>query len=247
MWFPFLKNPITLLFITGIFFSSCSIGGDVTPPAKTSGKLTGSVTLYNERDSLVASDGMTISIEGTSLSTITGTDGKFAFSDLPFNTYNFIYSKTGYGTFKLFKFRYSVDSPFAVIPNQLLGESSGTTVTSLTTTVTTDSVLISYRVSPEPTSTQKASIRLFFSTDAAVSSTQYMGFSKISIFGHSPSHTGFTKTDFYDMGFTSGQTIYVRCYGDSYFSNTYGDPVSSIKIFPNVNTTTVGAESFVLP
>lgn len=56
-----------------------------------------------------------------------------------------------------------------------------------------------------------------------------------------------TQTELLSAGFTSGQQVYVRAYGDSFWDNAYDDPAISKRIFPNLNGTTVAATSFVVP
>ena len=50
-----------------------------------------------------------------------------------------------------------------------------------------------------------------------------------------------------DMGFVSGDTVYVKAYGDSFWSNEYVDADLNKKVFPNLNTTSADASFFIVP
>lgn len=242
-----MKKPVFLILFITVFFAACSIGGDLPAPVKASGKITGTVVLYGERDDTLPADGMIVSLDGTSFHAATDTNGRFAFDSIPFNTYNLTYTKAGYGTFKFFGFKHSGDTVISVVPAQSLGQLSTTTVTALSATVTADTVTITNTVSPAPTRTEHRGYRFFYGNDASVSDTSYTAYSNIYQSGTTPSSLQLLKTDFYALGFTSGSTVFVRAYGDSYFSNMYHVPSSGARIFPNINSTTVDAVSFVLP
>ncbi|RZK34624.1 MAG: hypothetical protein EOO61_13275 [Hymenobacter sp.] len=104
-----------------------------------------------------------------------------------------------------------------------------------------------YSVAPIPTAINRGYVRYFLSTDPAVSSTNYTFTSPIVSVLNNNVTGGFTKEDLLTAGFKSGQTVYLRLYGESVQSNTYVDPNVGTRVFPNLNLTTVEAVSFVLP
>jgi hypothetical protein len=58
---------------------------------------------------------------------------------------------------------------------------------------------------------------------------------------------GFTNDELFAMGFASGQTIYVKVYGESYISNDYTDPLTGKRVFPNLNANSAAPINFVIP
>ena len=104
-----------------------------------------------------------------------------------------------------------------------------------------------YSVSPTPTATNRGYVRYFLSTDKGVSNTHYKYTSSVLSVLNNNTTGGFTKEDLLTAGFTSGQTVYLRLYGDSVQSNAYTDPNVGIAVFPNSNPNTVAAVSFVMP
>ena len=62
-----------------------------------------------------------------------------------------------------------------------------------------------------------------------------------------PYQSTLTQTELINAGFTSGQTVYVKAYGESYWSNEYLDVNLNKKVFPNLNTVSANAVSFIVP
>jgi hypothetical protein len=58
---------------------------------------------------------------------------------------------------------------------------------------------------------------------------------------------GFTASELYAMGFSTGQTVFIKLYGDSYQSNDYDDPLTGKTVFPNLNQASAAAISFIMP
>ena len=62
-----------------------------------------------------------------------------------------------------------------------------------------------------------------------------------------PFQVTLSQTDLINAGFTSGQTVYVKAYGESYWSNEYLDSDLNKMIFPNLNLSTTNSVSFIVP
>jgi len=56
-----------------------------------------------------------------------------------------------------------------------------------------------------------------------------------------------TASDLSGMGFSSGATVYVKVYGDSFWSNEYENSGLGIKVFVNLNIVSASAVSFDVP
>ncbi len=185
----------------------------------------------------------------TSMTTTTDATGRFSFSNVPYDSYELSFLKSGYGTYRIFGL--SHDSASTQIPHFSVGRTATTTVTTLTVAGNTfqgePGVRFNYNVGSAPTTTNRAFVRYFLSTSNTVSPTNYTAFSELINFTNNSAETGFTTRELISMGFTSGQTVWVRMFGDSWRSNDYFDPNLRRRVFPNVNTTSPAAISFVIP
>jgi hypothetical protein len=62
-----------------------------------------------------------------------------------------------------------------------------------------------------------------------------------------PYQATLTSANLIAWGFTSGQTVFVKVYGDAFWSNEYQDPTTGQKVFPNLNDTSANSISFIVP
>ena len=62
-----------------------------------------------------------------------------------------------------------------------------------------------------------------------------------------PFNLNLSQTSLDALGFASGTEVYVKCYGESFWSNKYEDPALGITVFPNLNSTTAATISFIVP
>lgn len=254
---PFHKGFFLIISLfSALFVIACSDDND-TPSLPTRGILLGNIQTFD--DKLVSTNdagGVTVTasnLTGQTFSATTDNTGRYTFNELPYDNYQFEISKSGYGTLKVFGIShvYVKDVISTVVQNIPFGKTSTTTVTGLTFNdfLLNGEVGVSfdYILSPVPTSSKKAFVRYFLGPFADVSNTKFTARSEVFSFSSLSANTGFTKERLLEMGFTAGQTVYVRMYGDSFISNNWEDPTSGIEVFPNINPTTVAAVSFVVP
>ncbi|KPQ14401.1 MAG: Carboxypeptidase regulatory-like domain [Algoriphagus marincola HL-49] len=225
------------------FFFSC--GGNETPePNPTQGSISGSVFLYDESSNRVSPEGMRIVLEqnsSTELSSLTNSEGKFSFENIPFGTVNLRFEKEEYGTFKINEISHqSLSTPITNIPS--LGKKSTTQITELEVVTGNDSFTARVSTNPAGNSSNRRYIRFFFSTEDDISNENYQAFSPIFISQENPFERTFSRSELNEWGFTSEGDFYVRVYGESFWSNNYDDPSTGKTIFPNLNPTTVSAE-----
>jgi hypothetical protein len=229
--------------------ASCSDNGDsVTDPNPvTKGNIVGSVNLYDEGTNEVEGSGMTVILEGTSFSSTTNGDGEFTLNDVPFGTYTVVYEKSGYGTFKKFNVVHQGGNTF-ITQNPSLGQQSTTSITELNAGSSDDfPVILSVTTDPEGSQADSRYIRFFFSTNENVSSTNYEGVLDAFKVNITPYNLNLSIESLAALDFPVGSTVYVKCYGDSFWANNYTDPVSGREIFPNLNSNAAPAVSFVMP
>ena len=241
--------PVSWSFMLILFITSCSSNDD-EPAAATKANISGSVNLYNESTDPVDKSNMTVSVLGTMpmISAVTNTEGRFVLSNVPFGTYTLEYTKNGYGTYKKFGVVHGSNgqaTALTAIPS--LGQVSTTSITGLTASASANQVVLSISTNPVGSAANRRYIRYFLSTNQSVSATNYSYYSPVFISQINPFEKTILVTELISAGFTSGQQVYVRAYGDSFWDNAYDSPEFNRRIFPNLNATTVPAASFIVP
>ena len=236
-----------LVLIGSIVLSSCGgDDGDITQPTPTAGNISGEVNLYDEGTTEIDGSGMTIRLEGTSSSATTDASGNFVLTDVPFGSYTLVFEKGGYGTFRSFDFEHRSEITF-VVPNPSLGQSSTTSITDLTVSSDGTTVTVGATTDPEASIGNTRYVRFFFSTTSDVSSEDYDAVLETIQVQITPYNLNLTAASLEALGFTSGQTVYVRAYGESFWSNQYDDPDLGRTVFPNLNMTSAAAVSLEVP
>lgn len=234
-----------LLILLGIY--SCS-KEDSTPEPITKANITGSVNLYDEGTTKIDNSNMTITVEGITptISAITDVNGNFTLSNVPFGIYTIRYEKTGFGTFKKFAIDHK-NSATAISNTPSIGKNSTTQITKLEAKITGINVVLSVTTNPAGNIGNSRYIRYFLSSNSNVSNENYTYFSTGLVSQINPKEITLSNRDLINLGFSSGQTVYVKIYGDSFWSNEYDDPNLGRKVFPNLNTNTTNSVSFIMP
>ena len=238
-----------------LFVTSCD---DENPPSiPTIGNLIGSVQTFDDKTASTGDNvGVLITASNLTGQTFTATTnnlGRYTFDDLPFDNYQFEISKDGYGTLRVFGISHvkTSDGSSTNVQNITFGKKSTTTVTKLSfrNFLYNGEVGVSFEfgLSPVPTPSNRAFVRYFLGDFADVSNTKFKAKSDVINFSNLSANTGFTREKLLEMGFTSGQTVFVRMYGESFISNNWEDPTSGLEVFPNINPNTVAAVSFIVP
>jgi hypothetical protein len=241
-------KKVYLILVLGLIWS-CSNDNDeggTTDP--TSGNISGTVNLYDEGTSQVDNSGMTVRVDGLSISATTDENGRFTLVDVPFGTYSLSYEKTGYGTFKRFDVNHNLIS--TVIPDTpSLGEFSSTAITDLTSGTSNggETIVIGATTDPVANNANRKYIQFFFSDNPNVSNTNFNDVLEPLLVQITPYNLNLTQESFQSLGYQSGQTIYVKCYGTSFWGNRYFDPQLGRDVFPNLNSSAAAAVSFVVP
>jgi len=241
--------PLSWSFILILFITSCNSNDD-SPAAATRANISGSVNLYNESTNLVDLSNMTVSVLGTMplISAVTDAQGKFVLSNVPFGTYTLEYTKNGYGTYKKFGVVHGTNgqaTALTAIPS--LGQVSTTSINGITASASANQVVLSISTNPEGSAANRRYIRYFLSTSQSVSATNYSYYSPVFTSQINPFEKTILATELISAGFTSGQQVYVRAYGDSFWDNAYDSTEFNRRIFPNLNANTVPAAAFIVP
>ncbi len=206
-------------------------------------------TFDEGRTPLNNNSGVTISVENPSrqVSALSDNTGNYKlFIPFPLNNTAISWSKPGFGTYKLFLT--TTGAEYLGINDINLGSLSTVRINSASVNVVGDSIRVTFDAS-SPNLTGEKYVRLICRTNlGAVSDTS------LHIYGQEiyPVQNGsntitLSKDYFTETGRAlSGDIIYLRIYGDAYYSNICG-PVNGQIIFPNINRNTVPEISFAQP
>ena len=241
--------PLSWSFILILFITSCSSNDD-SPAAATRANISGSVNLYNESTNQMDLSNMTVSVLGTMplISAVTDAQGKFVLSNVPFGTYTLEYTKNGYGTYKKFGVIHGTNGQATTLTaTPSLGQVSTTSITGITASTSANQVVLSISTNPGGSAANRRYIRYFLSTSQSVSATNYSYYSPVFTSQINPFEKTILATELISAGFTSGQQVYVRAYGDSFWDNAYDSSEFNRRIFPNLNANTVPAATFIVP
>jgi hypothetical protein len=208
----FYVAPITAL----LFAAGCSSNSTGSSGPSLSGSMTGFVALH-QSDGVQepSSDGVTVSVQGTSLSTTTDSTGKWTIDGITTGGYTVLYSKTGYGTMEQQNVQFSGGTDF------------------LGTTLMSQPPTFSVGINPLSSAADTiGALEVFFSEGGNLPSgyggivliaagansnvsasdpTKYLYSLVASYYGsNSPSYL--YKSDLYTAGFKSGSTAYIVAY-----------------------------------
>ena len=229
--------PASLLLII-ILVAGCSKDDDKQP--LQTGSIMGQLALADEFGNVFTDHGgMVITIVGKSFDSSDAV-GNYRIDNLPSGNFELEYEMDGFGTFKKFGIQVVAGAAATVLNGvDYLGEKSTTVVDSLTVTINqlASTFNIGCKITPAPTVSTPRAFRLFFGKNTSVNNLEYQ---------YAPSNTWIATTstgailnydpiELYSNGFTSGETVYVIAYGDSKYSNSYTDPSTNKKVYPNVN------------
>jgi hypothetical protein len=246
-----MKKIVPVFVALILFMASCSTEDkEIIPEIPTKGTIEGSVNLYDEKTGPLDNSGMKVTVEGLTpkISTLTDEEGRYRLEEVPFGTYTLVFEKEGYGTYKRFNIKHAVsESSTFVLNAPSLGQKSSTKITKVEATVSGEDVTLSVTTETNSNISNPLYVRYFMSTSATVSSEDYMFDSETLWIAINPKEFTWSRSVLEERGFTSGQTVYVRVYGNSFWSNEYIDVDLNKKIFPNLNKNTVSAVSFVVP
>ncbi len=256
-------NIITATFILGcslIGLQSCTKEGAQGPTGNQGpigaagpalkGTLAGYVLLFDQYGSrlLTSMANVMVTIDNIHDTTYTDSTGKYEFQNLSTGLYNLTYQKTGFGTNSVFSQQFTGgglyfrnDIRISSIPNfNVLGVRDSLTAT--------DAFILD---SVAPNSKQRSQI-VFIGATPSVSAnpTTYLDYMTKNInVNVSKSVIDIPFSDIINLGFVSGQTVYIASYGIcTNFSNSsvYEDYLTGRLIFSSISSVPA-TTSFVLP
>lgn len=246
-----MRASISIFVLVGlILFNSCKKDETADPEPAAKANIIGSVNLYDEGTVQLDQSNMTVTLEALSpmISATTDGNGEFTLVDVPFGVYNIVYEKSGFGTYKLINLEHkNTGSSTVITVAPSLGQKSTTEVTNISTSTNGDTVKISFTTVPSANVGNTRYQRYFLSANSNVDNENYLYSSPNFGKQITPGETRILKNELLNHGFTSGQTVYIKIYGDSFWSNDYDDPDLGRRVFPNLNTNSANAVSFMVP
>jgi len=258
----FKRYPILFVTLALMAMTSCTKtdGGGGGGGTNTKANIIGSVVVYDDQGNINSDDKAGVRVEllnGTKVvaSTLTTTAGYYTLANAPFGSYSLRFSRDDIGTYKLYNISHQYNSSnvgaSTVISTVQLGLRGTTTVTGLSYVGNTYNSLpgasFTLTVDPDPNTNSRAYFRIFVSTNANVSKDNYGVATELRSLISNNATIGFTKDEMTVLGLSTGQTAYIRVYGDSFQANVYTDADTGKKVYPNLNDNTVAAVSFVVP
>jgi hypothetical protein len=209
----------------------------------------GYVHLYDEFGNMTDNYSMfvTAACADPETSGITDVTGMYIIRNVPFGDCSLVFEKPGFGTYVMDGIKHTADGkPTFISAVPFLSMKSTTTIKVLDREVSGDTIFITVITNPPATAKTNRYIRLFFDDHVSVTDSTYKSCSEQFTAGKVPFTIELKKEYFYNMGYVPGQTVYVKAYGDSFYSNDYFNK-DSVKVFPNLNHETPPALSFILP
>ena len=241
-----MKIKSVIFFLIIISLVACKKEEDKATTSSISGK----VKLYDDGNVNLDDIDMTVTVEGTAplLSAKTDQNGEYSIQDVPFGSYTLQFNKTGYGTYKIFDATLiSTGGPLVISETVSLGQFSTTSIINkFLINVIQSTVEFKGTVDPAGTTEIPRYLRFFYSSNENVSSDNYSYYSDQYVVSEDLFQIIVTKEELNNMGFASGTTVYLKVYGDSYWSNSYEDPSLSKMVFPNLNSS-FESGSFIVP
>ncbi len=226
------------------------------PEGPTRPVLTGDVIGFaylRDTSSLPLADnsGITVSAEGTNVSAVTDSAGRWVLSNLATGTYTLVFSKAGYGTMKKPAYQF-VGGGQAWVGTMYLFRKAGYGVTGLAAYVSAGYIFVSGSLSGTlPTGTRL--VRIFAGPKASVTSDpgNYLFSFSINLSGTIFSGLMMSPDLLFANGFHYGQPAYFVAYGDNALSaggfDSYLDMSTNRRWYPYLNPVPSNVVSVVLP
>ncbi len=241
---------ILLAFLLCGFLAGCPEGAQGPVGPILTGDLIGYSNLYDVYNNKeVSSSGITVTAEGSGVSAVSASDGRWVLSGLKTGTYTMAFSKAGYGTRKQQGYQFVGGGPTWWGNGTHLYRLPEYTVTGLTATPSGTDVIVRGTVTGTLPTTIRW-VRVFIGTTAAVSSNPIDYVFSVPPGAPDTSTTFTTSISAQTLAankFTSGQTAYFVAYAEAVTIASYLDLATNRYWYPNLNPTPSNVVSMVVP
>ncbi len=219
----------------------------------TEGSITGS-TVVNDIFSGVwqyyTTEGISVQIENTELSTVTDEDGNYTISNIPSGTYNLVFSLDGYAEMKQCGVQVIGESDY---PKEIemvrLVQKSTTVATNLRVEYIDDEIIFTANFSPESNDSIRRGFFFFISdTENVAFDNNLDWYNAVTNVGSEGSYT-ITEEVLAQWveGFDPSSTYYAVAYGSTDNFSSYFDPEKGSYVYTGLNETPTNVVSFAIP
>ncbi|HUL44239.1 MAG TPA: carboxypeptidase-like regulatory domain-containing protein, partial [Bacteroidota bacterium] len=210
----------------------------VTGPA-LQGTLFGMVSVQSESGKYPDANGggFLVTIDGTMYSAVTDSFGRWKIESLPAGDYTITISKDGYGTMKIYNYRFGRGA-HGTWPYVFMGKLPDFDVESAATTMAGDTAIISGKLTN--TSTDWRSVFMFLGKTNRVSQLppDYFQVYGVEVLRNSDTYSGSIPASWLaHKGIVSGDTVFVAVYAASEHVISWTDPATQRDYFSPLSTT----------
>jgi hypothetical protein len=215
------------IFITAVLLWGCE---DSVDPSISTGTINGTVKLNNSQSNDYS--GVKVTLEGTSYSTISLSNGKWEIADVPAGVYKIVFSKSGYFLHEVFNFQF-VGSGSYYLYSLTLAKIPSERVTQLNVQVidSTKRIYFSGLISPPVQSQQ--TVVLLLSSDPFTQSIPIEAFTILgSGVDEGESEYGMSFTPEWYSEISTGDTLYAAAFlSDAQISGVSYNPIIEAYVF----------------
>ena len=208
------------------------------------GNLTGFVNSVDETGAQLSKAGVLVTLDGATpaVTATSDVDGRFTLTNVRNGTYNLIFGRAGYGTFRRLGVGHVGGDQPTFLGVTTLSQVSTQTITSIangTPSPTAVSLNLTF-ASPTPTTTFRYA--LFASSTPNPTAATAILVQNGTVFSNgAPTTTfqfnnlGINRAQFNNAGFASGATVYLIMYGSTSFLTAYLDTATGRFVYPVLN------------
>ena len=204
-----------------LLMQSCNKQNTTAPAAAPTGTIAGYVDLYDEYGNIMSSSkGVRAKLSHNSNSALTDANGKYAIPGLPFQYYNILFTKTGYGTAENQGVQLLAEDTLYIAAHAKMSQIPDFSVTSISLSVNkAGDLVIKGTVDKSDTRVRKV---FFFMNDSSNVSSDASGYKIFASANVNPDSLNFsfsiTPASLNSSGFASGSTVYIASYGGTYIT-----------------------------
>ena len=241
---------ITIISLTSLLSVILGCKGETGPTGPSGPLLTGNIEgyaiLYHEYDyAYPNSSGITVSLEGTTMSTMTDSTGWWKLQDITTGTYNIIFEKIGFFSKKIYSVQFVGGGTLYLNQKNyapVLFELPSFTISSIKYSSTNSSINIDGKISSA--SRFGRYIFILMDTSRLVDKNNVKFWSDIYVYSDSTSFHWSIYNNYLPV--KSGEWIYLKCYPASWAPNTVWDPVIRRRITYNVGEPGTALDSILV-
>lgn len=218
-----------LVFLLTLLFT---LLGCSTTEEPISGNIVGFISLTN-KDGVIEPDrsGVQAKLTDLNVSVVSNNQGRMEMANIPLGTYDIIFEKEGYGTFKIFDYQFLGGNVPALLPLIEVNELPSIPIEHIDVSINADFLNVKTTMPLLTDKKDNIGVLVFVSDSANVSSTDYDHFFDTSVSNNNLAPTC-SSIQTARLQYGSGQRVYVAVYIRNTSGFSYFDPELNVDIFP---------------